>query len=53
MVIDSRVLWDRLVTSAINKFEYDAISYDDFLSRMCNLGFKETDVENFVEECET
>jgi len=52
MVIDSRVLWDRLVMNAINKYEYDAIGYDNFLYRMCKLGFNEKDIEDLVEEYE-
>ena len=52
MVIDGRVLWDRLVMNAINKYEYDAIDYDNFLYRMCKLGFNEKDIEDLVEEYE-
>jgi hypothetical protein len=50
MVIDSRVLWDSLVTNAIEKFEYDVISYEDLIKRMGYLGFKVKDIQAWAEE---
>jgi len=50
MVIDSRVLWDSLVMNAIEKFEYDVISYEDLIKRMGYLGFKTKDIQAWAEE---
>jgi len=51
-VIDSRVFWDHLVTSTIHKYEYSAISYEQFVKRMSYLGFNPKDIVDIFEEYE-